>query len=161
MSEPRLSEISTRDAPPLGDAALRQLVLKVLTHHSGSAEGAEALATAARQVYDDLAHVSTPLIGQLGVDALTARALHLAQREHPWLTDRPESERTNKPFAQVIVNLGRQNPEIAVEGTLAMFAIFAGLLVTFIGAPLTTSLLRKAWPAAFADLHEETSRNAG
>jgi hypothetical protein len=142
--------------PLLGHAALRQLVLKVLTHHSGSAEGAEALAKAARHVYDDLTHVSTPLIGQLGVDALTARALHLAQREHPWLADGPESERTNKPFAQVIVNLGRQNPKIGIEGTAAVFVIFAGLLVTFIGAPLTMSLLRKAWPAAFSDLHEET-----
>lgn len=141
---------------PLEHAALRQFALKVLTHHSGSAEGAEALATAARRVYDDLAHVSTPLIGQLGVDALTTRALHLTQREYPWLVDGPESERTNEPFAQVIVNLGRQHPKIAVEGTAAVFATFAGLLVTFIGEPLTTSLLRKAWPAAFAEPHEET-----
>lgn len=158
MSEPRLPETSKSpgDLPALGHAALRQLVLKVLAHHSGSAVDAEALAKAARHVFDDLAEVSTPLIGQLGVDALTARALHLAQREHPWLADRPESERTNKPFAQVIVNLGRQNPKMAVEGTAAMVAIFAGLLVTFIGAPLTMSLLRKAWPAAFSNLHEET-----
>lgn len=78
--------------------------MKVLTQHSGSAEGAEALATAARRAYDDLAHVSTPLIGQGGVDALTARALHLAQREYPWLVEAAESERTNEPFAQVILN---------------------------------------------------------
>lgn len=136
---------------PPGHAALRQLALKVLTQHSGSAGGTEALATAARRAYDDLAHVSTPLIGQVGVDALTARALHLAQREYPWLGQASTSERTSEPFAQVIVNLGRQPPAIATEGTAAVFAIFAGLLVTFIGEPLTTGLLRKAWPDAFSD----------
>src|SRR4029077_20553309 len=121
MSEPRLTgtRSSSRAITPPGHAALRQLALKVLTQHSGSAEGAEALATAARRAYDDLAHVSTPLIGQVGVDALTARALHLAQREYPWLAEAADSEHTHEPFAQVIVSLGRQHPAIATEGTAA------------------------------------------
>ena len=67
---------------PLGDAALRQLALRVLAQHVQSAAGADSLAAAARRAYDDLAHVSTPLIGQVGVYALTYRALHLAQREY-------------------------------------------------------------------------------
>jgi len=155
MSEPRLTETRSSSGviTPPGHAALRQLALKVLTQHSGSAEGSEALATAARRAYDDLAHVSTPLIGQVGVDALTARALHLAQREYPWLAEAAESEHTHEPFAQVIVNLRRQHPAIATEGTAAVFATFAGLLVTFIGEPLTTGLLRKAWPNAFSDAY--------
>jgi hypothetical protein len=139
-----LSGGGARAAGSVGD-------LKVLAQHSGSAEGAGAIAAAAQRAYDDLAHASTPLIGQVGVDALTARALHLAQREYPWLVDAPESEQTNERFAQVIVNLGRQNPTIATEGTAAVFATLAGLLVTFIGEPLTTGLLRKAWPNAFSD----------
>jgi hypothetical protein len=142
---------------PLGQAALRHLALTVLAQHAGSAADAKALAAAARRAYDDLAHVSTPLIGQVGVDALTTRALHLAQVEHPWLADAPESGQTHEPFALVIVNVGRQHPAIAIEGTAALFATFAGLLVTFIGEPLTTGLLRKAWPRAFADARiEET-----
>jgi len=147
---------------PLRHAALQQLALKILAEHSGSAESAEALATAARRAYDDLTHVSTPLIGEAGVDALTARALHLAQREYPWLVEAAESEHTNKAFAQVIVNLGRQHPALATEGTAAVFATFAGLLVTFIGEPLTTALLRKAWPNAFSDARtKETQRHVG
>jgi hypothetical protein len=136
---------------PLGHAALQQLALKVLAHHSGSEEGAEAVAAAARRTYDDLAHVSTPLIGQIGVDALIGRALHLAQREYRWLPAESEPDRTNEPFARVIVSLRRQDPAVALEGTAAVFATFAGLLVTFIGEPLTTGLLRKAWPGAFSD----------
>ena len=139
----------------LADAAMRQLALKVLAQHAGSAGGAEAFVAAARRAYDDLAHVSTPLIGQVGVEALTARALHLAQREHLWLVDVREPEQADEPFAQVIASLERQNPAVATEGAAALFATFAGLLVTFIGEPLTTGLLRKAWPKAFSDAHTE------
>jgi hypothetical protein len=139
----------------LGHAELRQLALNVLAQHAGSAAGAEALAAAARRAYDDLAHVSTPLIGQVGVDALTDRAVHLAQREYSWLVDAREPKQADEPFAQVIVSLERQNPAIATEGAAAVFATFAGLLVTFIGEPLTTGLLRKAWPKAFSDAHTE------
>ena len=153
MPEPRLPETrtSSRDITPLGQAVLRQLALTVLAQHSGSEEGTEVLAASARRAYDELARVSTPLIGQVGVDALIGRALHLAQREYPWLSAAPESNEANEPFAQVIVSLSRQNPAIATEGTAAVFATFAGLLVTFIGESLTTGLLRKAWPDAFSD----------
>jgi hypothetical protein len=153
MSERHLNETrkSSRDITPLGDAALRQLALKVLAQYSGSEEGAEVLAAAARRAYDELTNVSTPLIGQVGVDALIGRASYLAQREYPWLPAAPESGQANEPFAQVIVSLSRQNRATAAEGTAAVFAIFAGLLVTFIGEPLTTGLLRKAWPDAFSD----------
>jgi hypothetical protein len=157
MPEPRLTETrkSSRDVTPLGQAALRQLALKVLAQHSGPAEGVEALAAAARRAYDDLAHVSTPLIGQIGVDALTARALHLAQQEYSWLSEAPAAEQTTDPFTHVIVAVQRQEPAIAIEGTAAVFAVFAGLLVTLIGASLTTGLLRRAWPDAFADARTE------
>ena len=135
----------------LENAALRQLALKVLAQHAGSAAGAEAIAAAARRAYDDLARVSAPLIGQVGVEALTGRALHLAQREYPWLVQTREPEQAERPFIQVIACLERQDPAVAIEAAGAVFATFTGLLVTFIGEPLTARLLRQAWPDAFAD----------
>lgn len=152
----------------LGHAALRQLALRVLAQHAGSAAGAETLAAAARRAYDDLALVSAPLIGQLGVDALTGRAVHLARREYPWLVDTREStpartpgtpppRHAEEPFAQVIACLKRQDPVVATEAAGAVFATFAGLLVTFIGKPLTAGLLRKAWPDAFPDAFSDAS----
>lgn len=77
--------------------------------------------------------------------------MHLAQRDYPWLIAAPASDQTNEPLAHVIVSLRQQNPVNATEGTAAVFAAFAGLLVTFIGEPLTAGLLRKAWPGAFSD----------
>lgn len=134
----------------LGTAALRQVALRVLAQYEGSASSGEGIATAARRAYDDLARVSAPLIGQVGVDALTGRALHLAQREYPWLVSAREPEDTG-PFDQVIVCLERQDRAVSLEATGAVFTIFTGLLMTFIGEPLTVRLLQKAWPDAFSD----------
>jgi len=139
----------------LGDATLRQLALKVLAQHAGSGTGAEALAAAARRAYDDLARVSAPLIGQVGVEALTGRAVHLAQREYPWLVQTREPEQAERPFTQVIACLERQDPAVAIEAAGAVFATLTGLLVTFIGEPLTARLLRQAWPDAFAGASTE------
>jgi hypothetical protein len=139
----------------LGIAALRQLALKVLAQHAGPAAGAEALAAAAHRAYEDLARVSAPLIGQVGLDALTGRALHLAQREYPWLVDARETERAEEPFTQVILCLKRQDPAVDTEAAGAVFATLTGLLVTYIREPLTARLLRKAWPDAFSDASTE------
>jgi hypothetical protein len=135
----------------LGNEALRQLALRVLAHHAGTGAGAEALAAAALRAYNDLARVSVPLIGQVGVDTLTGRALHLAQRDYPCLVHTPEPGQWEGPFAQVVFCLERQDPAVATDAAGAMFATFTGLLVTFIGEPLTARLLRKAWPEAFSD----------
>jgi hypothetical protein len=141
----------------LENPALRQLALKALAQRAGAAAGAAALAAAAQRAYDDLAQVSAPLIGQVGVDALTGRTLYLAQRKYPWLVHTREPEQWKGPFAQIVFCLERQDPAVATEAAGAVLTILTGLLVTFIGEPLTALLLRKAWPDAFSDASiEET-----
>ena len=142
----------------LENAALRQLALKVLAQHAGPAAGGEALAAAARRAYDDLARASAPLIGQVGIDSLTGRALHLTNREYPWLVRIHEPEAADGPFTQIMASLERQDPAVAAEAAGAVFATLTGLLITFIGEPLTAGLLRKAWPAAFSDASTEESQ---
>jgi len=136
---------------PPGNPALRQLAVRALESRLGSAEGPEALAAAARQAYDDLARVSAPLIGQIGVDALTGRALHLAQREFPWLLPTGEADPDGGPFALVVFRLQQEELAVATEATETVFSLLTGLMGTFIGDSLTASLLKKAWPDAFAD----------
>ena len=148
---------SMRGVTALENPALQQLALKALAQRAGSAAGAAALAAAAQRAYDDLAQVSAPLIGQVGVDALTGRTLYLAQRKYPWLVHTREPEQWKGPFAQIVFCLERQDPAVATEAAGAVLTIFTGLLVTFIGEPLTARLLRKAWPDAFSDASiEET-----
>lgn len=134
---------------------MRQLALKVLTRHAGPAAGGEAIAAAAQRAFDDLARVSVPLIGQVGVEALAGRALHLARREYPWLLRTGEPAHSEAAFAQAITGLARRDPGPATEAAGAVLAALTGLLVTFIGEPLTERLLRQAWPYAFSDVSTE------
>ena len=138
----------------LENAALRQLALKRLAQ-AGPVANTDALTAVARRAYDELARVSAPLIGQVGVDALTGRALHLAQRQYPWLVQTLEPGQADGPFVQVILGLKRQDPAVATEAAGAVFATLTGLLVAFIGEPLTVGLLRKAWPDAFSGASTE------
>src|SRR5688572_607607 len=131
------------------NAAARQLALKVLAHHAGPEAGSEAVVAAAHRAYDDFARVSAQVIGQLGVEALTGRALHLAEQHYPWL-QRRGLEQAEGPFAPVIACLKRQDPAVASEAAALVLATLAGLLFTFIGESLTTQLLLKAWPDAFS-----------
>lgn len=129
--------------------ALRQLAPNVLAARAGSGAGATALAAAAGSAYGDLVRVFSPLIGNLGVAALTGRAVHLAQQEHTWLVSARGPDQVNEPMGQVIAGLERQDPAVAADAAATVFTLLTELLVTFIGASLTTSLLRQAWPDAF------------
>jgi hypothetical protein len=139
-------------------AALRQLAARVLKHQAGPDADAAALAAASRRAYDELAGVLAPLIGQLGIDALAGRAVHLAQVEYPWLAETRESEPAEGPFTQVSVFLEQQDPALAAEAAGAVLAILMGLLATLIGESLTTRLIRTAWPDSFSDAGAEERR---
>ncbi len=134
-----------------GDAALRQLAAKALARRAGSATGAAAIAAAAQRAYEDLTRVSSPLIGQVGVDAMTGRTLYLAQRQYPWLVRTSEPDQWKGPFAQIVFCLEQQDPAVAGEAAVAVFTILTGLLGTLIGNPLTTRMLQEAWPDAFSE----------
>jgi hypothetical protein len=132
-------------------AALRQLAVRVLMHKAGQSPDAAALAAAARRSFDELARVLAPLIGQVGIDALAARAVHLAQREYPWLANTRDPENPDGPLPHVGTALGHQEPALATEAAAAVLATFTRLLVTMIGEPLAERLMRQAWPDGFSD----------
>lgn len=136
----------------IGDPALRQLTLTVITSYSGSHADAAALAAAARRAYGELVRVSVPLIGALGFDALLGRAVHVARREHPWLADVAASGEDR--FGAVVVCVRQRDATSAAEGAAAVLAVVAGLLVSLIGEGLTWRLLRQAWPTGFLGQRE-------
>ena len=149
---------SPRTATPLDTAALRELALKILARQAGPNASPKALAAAAGRIFDDLDRVVAPLIGHLGVDSLTGRALHLAARDYPCLIVKREGDEADRAFAQVLVCLEQQDAAVATAAAAAVFATFAGLLGTFIGESLTARLLRKAWPDAFTETTTEEMR---
>lgn len=134
-------------------SVLRQRLVRLITHRASRSTDANAVAAAAHRTQDDLAAVLSPLISEAGVEALSARAFDLAQREYP--ADerrRDDNNPTDEPFGNVSLWLERQLPSTATEAAAAMFATFAELLTALIGKPLTTRYLRKAWPDAFSDV---------
>ncbi|MDB5309417.1 MAG: hypothetical protein JWO38_3619 [Gemmataceae bacterium] len=95
------------------------------------------------------------LAGVAGFRSLLARAVALATAEVPWLDSvqvRPDGALEGFDAA------GRQpGAVLGGEAGTAVVAHLLGLLVTFIGDPLTLALVRDAWPDAPVD---ETERRA-
>jgi hypothetical protein len=133
------------------DASFRALATRVLIRRAGPDADGAGLAAAAGRASDELARVLTPLIGGMGIAALAARAVHLAQREYAWLPETRRPEQTEGLFNYVRVSLEKQDPAVAAEAAAAVLSIFIGLLVRLIGEPLTARVMRQAWPDGFSD----------
>jgi hypothetical protein len=143
----------------LGSADLRQAIERELTREAGTNANAKALAAAALRVYGTLAGQLAVLIGDGGVRALTARSLHLVQRDFPWLAEAQEPDPSEGPFAQIGFSLARQEPAVATKAAAAALATLGGLLEALIGEALTMRVLRAAWPSAFQDETKQEARN--
>jgi len=130
---------------------MRHAIQRALTREAGTDADAKALAAAALRVHATLAGQLALLIGDGGVRALTARSLHLVQRDFPWLAEARERDPSADPFAQVSFCLERQEPAVATEAAATALATLGGLLATLIGETLTMRVLRAAWPSAFPD----------
>lgn len=145
--------------PTPGSAELRKAIQRALTLEAGSDADAKALAAAALRLYDTLAGQLALLIGEAGVRALTARSLHLVERDFTWLAEARDPGPSERPFAQVGLRLERQEPVLAREAAAAALATLGGLLATLIGDALTMRVLRDAWPSAFPKPTQQEARN--
>jgi hypothetical protein len=132
------------------DAALRHVAADVLIRRAGPDADAAALAAAARRASDELARVLAPVMGQLGIDALAARAVNLVQREYPWLAAADDAQQAEGLFPRVSFSLAQQDPAVGADAAAAVLATFTGLVVRLIGEPLAMRLMRQAWPDAFS-----------
>jgi hypothetical protein len=142
----------------LENAAMRQLAAGVLTRRAGPDADAAALAAAVRRASDELARALAPLMGRLGIEAIAGRAVHLVQREYPWLAAARDSEQAEELFGQISLSLAQQDSAVAADAAAAVLATFTGLVVRLIGEPLAIRLMRQAWPDAFSDAGAEEIR---
>jgi hypothetical protein len=145
--------------PMPGIADLPQTLRRELTRAAGTDADAKALAAATLRVSDALAGHLAVLIGTGGVKALTARSLHLVQRNFPWLAEAQQSDPPKDPFERLAACMERQEPSVATEAAAAVLATLGDLLVTLIGETLTMGVLREAWPKAFANETQQEARN--
>jgi hypothetical protein len=125
--------------------AIRNLARRLIALESARAPS-DGLIDEAVQACDKLRVPLGKLAGVAGFRSLMARAMALATAEVPWL----ESVQVRADGSLEGFDAARL-PQGAVPGGEAGVVVVAqllGLLVTFIGEPLTLRFVRDAWPDA-------------
>jgi hypothetical protein len=131
------------------DKALERVFRKILAIQAGTDADASHVAAAARRLNEDFAGQLTPLIGELGVTAIYARSLHLAQEQCPGLAPVLASQQDHGPIPRAQHVIEHQELAVGTDLAVAILTSVVELLTSFIGEGLTTSLLCKAWPDDF------------
>ena len=131
-------------SPEIQDLARRLLAFES-AHDNSSAAGVEV----ALRVIEELRLRLVKLAGVEGFRALLSRALTLAKPEVPSLNMVQVREDGSVEGFGVIE--GSQTTGAATQAGIVLVAHLLELLVTFIGAPLTLSLVRDKWPDASMD----------
>ena len=130
------------DSPP---PSLRNLAQHLLSLEAGTGTDAAQVHEAAVRVCERLRVSLTRFAGLEGFAALLRRALALARAEAPSL-----GALTIKPDGSLegLEALLRDTRNGGPEAAVVIISHLLGLLVTFVGEPLTLRLVREAWPDA-------------
>lgn len=100
------------------------------------------------------------LMGRNGFRALLSRALALSTSEIPWL--RSVQINADGSLEDPSELESKIAPKDWANGSVTLVAQLLGLLVTFLGERLASSLLREAWPGvALGNLNSEAKENPG
>ncbi|PFG09663.1 hypothetical protein [Marinobacter sp. LV10MA510-1] len=102
--------------------------------------------------------ILTPVIGEVGVNVLFKRSLHLTSRTFPWLTMAENHGDTGDLLASLSARLAGRDTNEAVEASSALLVGFTELLATLIGDSLVKTLLGSlsASLAPSSNKHETT-----
>ena len=129
-------------------ASMRDLARRLLAVEAASQSAADPHGHEAVRVCEKLRVSLTRFAGADGFAALLRRALALARAEVPALHSvkvKPDGS------LEGLEELAAMRATAGAEAAVAITAHLLGLLVTFIGEPLTLRLVREAWPDASLD----------
>lgn len=115
----------------------------LLANEPGAHGSHEELTMAAVRLYQQLHDHLAVFLGQQGINALWARAVHLARRSFPWdATGTHEAGAVQHTLSAAVH--GRDLAE-AHAVLVAIFTHFFTMLFSFIGADLGFHLLQQRW----------------
>jgi hypothetical protein len=135
--------------------SIRDLARRLLAVEAASQSAADPRAHETVRVFVKLRVSLTRFAGADGFASLLRRALVLASADVPSLQSvKIGADGRLEGFEQVVADTG--TGAAGVEAAIAITTHLLGLLVTFIGEPLTLRLLRGAWPEISLD--EERSK---
>jgi hypothetical protein len=124
---------------------IRDLARRLLAVEAASQSAADPRVHEAVRVFEKLRVSLTRFAGAGGYTALMRRALALARVEIPALHSITEKADGS---LDGLDTLAADERALAVDAAVAITAHLLGLLVTLIGQPLTTRLVREGWPNA-------------
>lgn len=133
------------NVPDMSSQSIHVLARRVLAIEAASKSGDDPHVHEAVRVCDKLKISLTRFAGADGFASLLRRSMALARAEVPSL-----SQVTLNPDCSMegLETLAAQHPKIGIEAGTAIIGHMLGLLVTFIGEPLTLRLLGESWPDA-------------
>ena len=124
---------------------MRDLARQLLALEAANKIATDAHMDEAVRVCEKLRVSLTQFAGADGFTSLLRRALTLARADVPMLkTVTLKADGSLEGLEQIALDQANAGAEAAI----AITAHLLGLLVTFIGKPLTLRLMRDAWPAA-------------
>jgi len=132
----------------MSSALSRDLARRLLAVEAASKIAPNAHVPEAVRVCEKLRISLTRFAGADGFTSLLRRALTLARAQDPLVeTVKVNPDGSLEGLEALAVDVTNGGPEAAV----AITAHLLGLLVTFIGEPLTLRLVREAWPDGSLD----------
>lgn len=137
---------------------LRKLAQRLLSLEPAPGKAGDR--TAAFRVTEKLRQQLSIVTGAAGFRAVLARSLALASEEVRWLNGIHVG--ANGSLEELDGVCAELSPEEIARGETILLARLIGLLVTFIGAPLTAHLLQDVWPKLSPrELDSETEEEDG
>lgn len=110
-------------------------------HPSEGSIDADAVAMATSKTLGEVNVLLTPVVGELGVNVLLKRSLHLTSRAYPWLAIADNHENTDDFLERLRERLAGRETRETVEVSSALLAGFTELLASLIGNSLVDTLL--------------------
>lgn len=131
-------------APPKPPPAPEALARQVLAAEAAAHQQADDMPAAASLAYDRLRARLSVFLGEVGFDALWARALALTRRSFP-PTD-PAADEQSAPLPPGLAALAGHDAVETAAMLQTVFANFFTLLFSFIGVEISLRLIRQLWP---------------
>jgi hypothetical protein len=142
----------------------RDLARRLLNYEAKAALSSESTEPATLLVYEKLRQSLGAFAGVTAFESLASRALVLAKPEAPSLgAARIASDGSLQGLGgfktQIDIDKNQAGDDLVDERGVILIARLLGLLLIFLGEPLTLSMLRVMWPStAFDDRNSENGR---
>jgi hypothetical protein len=133
---------------------LRHQIIKSLM-----AQHTEKVADASITLWEQIATQIISIIGESGFNSLYARSVFLTRSTFPWLATGPLPPQADQRFAGLKMSLEGKTPAQVSEANSLLLTTFTDILVSLIGEPLTTNILRSAWSNSASDSDDKEFKN--